>query len=117
MAILYHIKIEFGDPININEYGRTLFPPNIWHPDSPFYKRVIDNHAKNAVLYNLQSNHLDFCHIFSDEDELKTFCDQIAMTESEKLSMEEWKKLKNFKITYYTYNLSESTVNAPKILT
>ena len=114
MAILYHIKFEFlkENPLNRNQ----LFPPNLG-PGTPFFEKIYNadgcgNPPLNTVyLKGMFSS----SYIFPNEDALNNFCNSITMSESEKLSMEEWKELNKIKITYHTYNLPESTIPAPAI--
>ena len=111
MAILYQIKFEFLD-------GHTLFPPNLG-PGTSYYKKVNESINKYIPLECIASFvgaevTGSYSYIFPDEYALNTFYNTLTMTESEKLSMKEWLELNKIKITYHTYDMSESTVPAPR---
>ena len=120
MAILYSIKFEFlKDDTDFygNTYNRNqIFPPNLGL-GTPFFEKILNaEKCGNPTLstVNLKSTIWNN-YIFTDEDALNNFCNSITMSESEKLSMEEWKELNKIKISYKIYDIPESTIPAPEI--
>ena len=111
MAILYQIKFEFLD-------GYILFPPNLSY-GTPYYEKIAEIIEKYTPLECIASFvgaevTVSYSFIFPDEYALNTFYNILTMSESEKLSMKEWLELNKIKITYHIYDMSESTVPAPR---
>ncbi len=121
MAILYTIKFEilkddkeFSADTFVHQH--QYYPPNLG-PGTSFWKKI-ENAEKfgNPTLPSAKTKDVYWTnYIFTDEDALNNFCNSITMSESEKLSMEEWKEFNKIKISYKRYDIPESTIPAPAI--